>query len=65
MFDPARGLLVEPHEPHRRLGIVHLAGKGVKERIFKLATPTGGTVETALSYRAIARLKGAADGGKP
>jgi hypothetical protein len=64
MFDPAAGLLVEPHEPHRRLGIVHLAGKGVKERIFKLVTPTGGTVETGLSYSAIARLKGAAEWGK-
>jgi hypothetical protein len=59
MYDPERGLLVEPHEPHRPLGIVHLAGKGVKDRVFTLATPQGGRVETQLGRGAIEKLAGA------
>lgn len=57
MLDASNGVLVEPHEPHRPLGIVHLAGKGVKDRVFKLATLQGGTVETGLSRAAIYQLR--------
>jgi hypothetical protein len=56
MWDEERGVLVEPHAPHTPLGIVHLAGKGVKERVFKLATLHGGRIETRLSYSAIQTL---------
>jgi hypothetical protein len=49
--------IVEPHEPHHPIGIVHLAGKGVKERIFRLSTPEGRMIETGLSYSAIQRLR--------
>lgn len=61
MYDPERRCLVEPHEPHHRLGIVHLAGKGMKDRLWRLATPQGGTVETRLTYAALAGASPSAD----
>jgi len=56
MYDPARRLLVEPHEPHRPIGIVHLAGKPMKERVWELATLAGGAVNTRLTFEAIQAL---------
>jgi hypothetical protein len=56
MYDPARRLLVEPHEPHRPIGIVHLAGKQMKERVWTLATPEGGAVKTRLTLEAVQGL---------
>ncbi|MGH6976224.1 MAG: hypothetical protein ACREEA_02840 [Stellaceae bacterium] len=56
MFDRERNLVVEPHEPHRPLGIIHLAGAGMKERIWSLKTLQGGTVETRLTYSAVQAL---------
>lgn len=53
MFDADKGQVIEPHEPHRPLGIVHLAGKGMKERVWPLKTLQGGTVETQLTYSAV------------
>jgi len=55
-FDRARGLLVEPHEPHHPLAVVHLAGKGMKERLWRLETLDGGTVETRLTWAATRAL---------
>ena len=51
-FDRARGLLVEPHEPHQPLAVVHLAGKGMKERLWRLETLDGGAIETRLTWQA-------------
>jgi hypothetical protein len=59
MFDAERNLVVEPHEPHRELGIIHLAGAGMKERVWKLKTLQGGTVETRLTYSAVQALAAA------
>ncbi|HXP32356.1 MAG TPA: hypothetical protein VN832_14780 [Stellaceae bacterium] len=56
MYDDERHLLVEPHEPHHPLGIVHLAGAGMKERLWRLATLAGGSVETKLTYEAVQAL---------
>lgn len=66
MFDSERNLVVEPHEPHRPLGIIHLAGKGMKERVWSLETVQGGSVETRLTYSAVQALPAgttARDGG--
>ncbi len=57
MYDAARRLLVEPHPPHQPLGIVHLAGAGMKERRWRLDTLQGGTVETLLTFAEVARLR--------
>lgn len=51
-FDPASGLFVEPHAPHEVLGILHLAGPGQKDRVFRLSTLDGRTIETSLRYSA-------------
>jgi len=51
--------VVEPHEPHQPLGIIHLAGAGMKERVWKLKTLQGGTVETRLTYSAVQTLAAA------
>ncbi|MDE2229180.1 MAG: hypothetical protein KGL11_09090 [Alphaproteobacteria bacterium] len=56
MFDAKKTLVVEPHEPHRKLGIIHLAGKGMKERVWSLKTLQGGTIETRLTYSALQAL---------
>ena len=56
LFDEARGLLVEPQAPHQPLGLVHLAGAGMKERVWRLETLAGGTVETRLTYEAARAL---------
>ena len=49
-WDAERGLLVEPHAPYRPLGVVHLAGANVKERVWSLATLDGGTVELRTTW---------------
>jgi hypothetical protein len=56
MFDAENNLVIEPHEPHRPLGIVHLAGKGMKERVWTLETLQGGTVDMRLTYSAVQAL---------
>ncbi len=56
MFDAERNLVIEPHEPHRPLGVIHLAGEGMKERRWTLKTLQGGTVETRLTYSAVQAL---------
>ena len=56
MYDARSHQVVEPHEPHRPLGIVHLAGEGMKERIWKLQTLQGGTIETRLTFSAVNAL---------
>ena len=56
IFDARKNLVVEPHEPHRPLGIVHLAGEGMKERVWTLKTLQGGTVETRLTSAAVQAL---------
>ena len=41
MFDTEAHLVVEPQTPHRELGIIHLAGAGMKERVWQLPTLQG------------------------
>ena len=60
MWDAERMLLVEPHPPFAPLGIVHLAGRGMKERIWDLPVLQGGTLRTRLRWEDIAALTGAA-----
>ena len=60
MWDEERMLLVEPHPPFAPLGIVHLAGRGMKERIWDLPVLQGGTLRTRLRWEDIAALTGAA-----
>jgi hypothetical protein len=38
------------------LGIVHLAGEGMKDRRWRLETLQGDTVETMLTYEAVSAL---------
>ena len=64
MFDAERNLVVEPHQPHRELGIVHLAGAGMKERVWSLKTLQGGAVETRLTYSAVRALPAAKTPGQ-
>ena len=56
MFDSERNLVVEPYEPHRPLGIIHLAGASMKERVWSLKTLQDGTIETRLTYAAVQTL---------
>ncbi len=57
VFDEETGLIVEPHEPHQPLGILHLAGGKMHERIFTLKTRKGGEVQTRLTYDAVRELR--------
>jgi hypothetical protein len=50
MYDPARRLFVEPHAPHQPLGVVHMAGDGIQNKIFDIAQVGGGTISTGLTY---------------
>ncbi|HTZ36597.1 MAG TPA: hypothetical protein VMB84_11265 [Stellaceae bacterium] len=50
VFDRARGLFVEPYTPHEVIGVVHLAGREQKNKLFRLACLDGGTIETSLRY---------------
>ena len=56
MFDAEKHLVIEPYEPHQALGIVHLAGKGMKERVWTLKTLQGGTIATRLTYTGVQAL---------
>jgi hypothetical protein len=60
MWDAERMILVEPHPPFAPLGIVHLAGRGMKDRIWDLPVLQGGTLRTRLRWEDIAALTGAA-----
>ncbi|HCS70960.1 MAG TPA: hypothetical protein DIW51_13435 [Rhodospirillaceae bacterium] len=60
MWDAEAAKLVEPHAPHRPLGIVHLAGDGVQDRVFEITKMTGGRLSSRLTYDA---ARGLADGG--
>jgi hypothetical protein len=50
LLDAARGLFVEPYAPHEVIGILHLAGREQKDKVFRLDRLDGGTVETSLRY---------------
>jgi hypothetical protein len=56
MWDAKRGLLVEPHPPYAPLGIVHLAGKGAKDRTWDLPVVQGGVLRTRLRYEDVLEL---------
>lgn len=56
MWDAAAGLLVEPNAPHQPLGIVHLAGDGVQDRVFDLKTTEGRAISSRLTYDAVRDL---------
>jgi hypothetical protein len=51
-FDADRGLFVEPYSPHQVIGVMHLAGRDQKNRVFRLNRLDGGSVETSLRYGA-------------
>jgi hypothetical protein len=58
VFDPGRGMFVEPFSPHEVIGIMHLAGPEQKTRVFRLSRLDGGEIETSLRYsesRAVCR----------
>jgi len=57
MYNAATQELVEPHEPHRPLGIVHLAGDGVQDKVFDLTALDGPSVKSKLTFEAINSLK--------
>jgi len=50
MFDTERGVLVEPNEPFQPIGIIHLAGHNIQEKLFDLKTVDGKSVQTRLTY---------------
>jgi hypothetical protein len=52
MVDRAGGLLVEPHAPHRPLGIVHLAGEFERDGVLELEALDGGRLASGLRYDA-------------
>lgn len=52
-WDAQRRVLVEPNAPYTPLGIVHLAGFGMKTRVFEVPILQGGTLTTLLSRRAV------------
>jgi hypothetical protein len=55
-FDPERRRFVEPYSPHEVIGIMHLAGAGAKNQVFRLTRLDGGIVETSLRYTACRSL---------
>lgn len=57
MYDTQTGRLVEPHEPHEAIGIVHLAGHRIQDKAFSVKTLQGGAVTTRLTYGAIRSLR--------
>ena len=44
------GILLDPQLPHQPLGIVHMAGPGMKDQDFTLQTQGGATVTRSLQY---------------
>jgi hypothetical protein len=61
-WDERIGRLVEPHEPHTQLGIIHLAGANVKDRVWDIEDLSGGHVHTLLTYDAITTLRNSCAG---
>jgi len=57
LWDEDSRRLVEPHEPHAPLGIIHLAGKGMKERVWTLDSLQGGHVTCRLTYDEVSALR--------
>jgi hypothetical protein len=49
-FDAVRGLFVEPYAPHEVIGVMHLAGRDQKNKVFRLDCLDGGVIETSLRY---------------
>ena len=56
-WDAERRMVVEAHEPHAPLAIIHLAGKGMKDRMWTLDSVQGGQVTTLLTYEAVTALR--------
>ena len=56
-WDAERKVLVEPNAPHAPLGIIHLAGKGMKDRVWTLDSLQGGSVTCKLTWSEVAALK--------
>lgn len=56
-WDARRRLLCEPRPAGKVLSVVHLAGRGKRE-IQSLRTTEGGTIETAITYSEVLRLRG-------
>ena len=52
LFDEASGRLVEPHEPHQPIGVVHPGGQAMKERTWAIKTVGGRTIHAGLTYSA-------------
>ena len=59
-WDADRAMVVEAHEPHSPLAIIHLAGAGMKERIWTLDSLQGGSVTCRLTYEEVAAVRAAA-----
>ena len=57
-WDAERRVLVEPNAPYTPLGIVHLAGAGMKTRVWDLTVLQGGTLTTVLSRSAVRENSG-------
>lgn len=64
LYDRERGMMVEPHEPHTPLGIIHLAGKGMKERVWTIPTLDGGNVTCRLTFEDVSALRGQPTGAE-
>ena len=60
-WDAERKLVVEPHAPYTPLSIIHLAGQGMKERVWTLECLQGGTVQCRLTYDEVKALAEDAD----
>lgn len=61
-YDRARRCFVEPHEPHTPLGILHLAGDRIQDKVFAVPTTDGDTIMTRLTYSAFRALADKGDG---
>jgi hypothetical protein len=61
MLSPEEHLLVEPHEPHEPIGIVHLAGASFdKNRLWKVPVRGGGETRIPLTYEGFTEARSAA-----
>lgn len=56
MYDAVAGRLVEPNEPHAPLGVVHLAGHRIQEKVFNLKSLAGSEATSKLTFSAIRAL---------
>ena len=55
-WDAERRLVVEPHAPYAPLSIIHLAGKGMKDRVWTLESLQCGTVRCRLTWDEVRAL---------